>query len=588
MVGVFILSARLLLGCIHLRRLRRQTRPAPDAWQHVLERLRRELAVARPILLLESVLVGVPMTLGHLRPLILLPASALTGLSTAHLEALLAHELAHIRRYDYLANLVQSVVETLLFYHPALWWLSAQVRQERENCCDDMAAKVCGDPLLYARALTAMEALRKDLDARVQWSVRYTPALGARGAAGSSLLPRIRRVLGLPALPTRRWIPATSALAAIIVVALLLYVAACKRSEPVATPTTGAAAMTRPAAGSATPLIVRVYDIRDLLVLPDSNINAPEFDLNKITTPTGTFKSPEIVAPAERRAAAIQQISTVIQQTVDPVSWRNASGGSIREFNGQFIINQTAQNQAVIKALLDQLRDDRALQISVEARFMAIDEATYKSLSLPGTDVNGVVLSDQQLESVLRAVKDSPTASTVDTPRVTLFSGQEGYVAVTNQQNFIASYSPATQPSGHTELQPQVSTLTTGITFYMQVTASADRRCVVAKLRPQLSALNGIDRRPLPDLHAKVATGASSAFIDLPRISYTAVNTMVSIPDGRTILMGGQVITNELEAASAATSSATRPTMRRILLILVRPKILLKSLPAPAATTPQS
>ena len=98
--------------------------------------------------------------IGWLRPVILFPASALTGLSAEQLEALLAHELAHIRRYDYLVNLLQTTVETLFFYHPAVWWVSAQVRQEREHCCDDLAVAACGDVLTYARALTALEQLR--------------------------------------------------------------------------------------------------------------------------------------------------------------------------------------------------------------------------------------------------------------------------------------------------------------------------------------------------------------------------------------------------------------------------------------------
>ena len=124
----------------------------------------------------------VPIVVGWLRPVILIPASALTGLLPQQIEALLAHELAHIRRRDYLINLVQTMVETLLFYHPAMWWVSRQVRQERENCCDDMALDVCEDRLSYARVLATMEELR------------VPRSLVAAG--GSSLAARIRRILG--------------------------------------------------------------------------------------------------------------------------------------------------------------------------------------------------------------------------------------------------------------------------------------------------------------------------------------------------------------------------------------------------------
>ena len=88
-----------------------------------------------------------------------MPVSALAGLTPRQVEAILAHELAHIRRHDYVVNLLQTVVETLLFYHPAVWWLSHRIRVERENCCDDLAVSLCGDPVAYAAALAPATSL---------------------------------------------------------------------------------------------------------------------------------------------------------------------------------------------------------------------------------------------------------------------------------------------------------------------------------------------------------------------------------------------------------------------------------------------
>src|SRR5206468_7636590 len=118
------------------------------------------LGVAGAVRVLASAMARVPSTVGWHRPVILLPVSALTALTPGQIEMIVAHELAHIRRRDYLVNLMQTAIEILLFYHPAVWWLSREIRQEREHCCDDVAVAICGDPLVYARALTEIEALR--------------------------------------------------------------------------------------------------------------------------------------------------------------------------------------------------------------------------------------------------------------------------------------------------------------------------------------------------------------------------------------------------------------------------------------------
>ena len=184
--GVVALSLRLASGWLVTRQLGRVgTSSVPDACREAVARLAARLRVSRPVRVLESAVVQVPAVIGWLRPVILLPASALTGLTPLQLDALLAHELAHVRRYDYLVNVIQSVIETLLFYHPAVWWVSQQVREEREHCCDDLAVAVCGDAHFYATALLGMERLRA-----------ATPAFALAAAGrGGSLRDRIRRLV---------------------------------------------------------------------------------------------------------------------------------------------------------------------------------------------------------------------------------------------------------------------------------------------------------------------------------------------------------------------------------------------------------
>ncbi len=185
--GVMVLSLRLMSSWLWVQRMKTHgTEPARDGWQVIATRLSRRLHIGRTVTLLESMRVDVPTVIGWMRPVVLLPVSALSGLTPHQLEAILAHELAHIRRHDYLVNLLQTLVETLLFYHPAVWWLSSRIRIERENCCDDLAVSLCGDPLTYAQALADLEERRSG-----------RPEL-AMAATGGSLLQRVRRLLGAP------------------------------------------------------------------------------------------------------------------------------------------------------------------------------------------------------------------------------------------------------------------------------------------------------------------------------------------------------------------------------------------------------
>ena len=183
LLGVAFLTLRLLTGWFRVQRMKSHGATAAASLQAAVVRLSKQLHIYRPVQLLQSSRVDVPTVIGWLKPVILLPVSALSGLSHSQVEAILAHELAHIRRHDYLVNLLQALLETLLFYHPAVWWLSRRIRAERENCCDDLAVSLCGDPVAYARALADLEELRG------------APGQLAMAASGGDLLLRVRRLL---------------------------------------------------------------------------------------------------------------------------------------------------------------------------------------------------------------------------------------------------------------------------------------------------------------------------------------------------------------------------------------------------------
>jgi len=211
LVGVIALCLWHLGGWAHLQRLKRQkVNLVDESLKGKLRNLAERLKVTRPVMLMESALVQIPTVVGWFQPAILLPASALTGLSREQLEALLAHELAHIRRYDYLVNMFQTVVEILGFYHPAVWWISYTIRVERENCCDDLAISVCGDKVGYARALTSME------------EARLSQGELAVAASGGNLSRRIRRLIGTGSEKNIRFGYVPVVISILLVVALMI------------------------------------------------------------------------------------------------------------------------------------------------------------------------------------------------------------------------------------------------------------------------------------------------------------------------------------------------------------------------------
>jgi len=205
MLGVLLFLGRLNVGLMVARRMKLLATHAVSAeLQRVFAQLKMRLGIARPVRLAHSALVQVPTVIGWLRPVVLIPVGCLTGLSPVQIEAIFAHELAHIRRHDYLVSVLQSLVEAVLFYHPAVWWVSKQVRREREDCCDDLAVSVSGDSLAYAKALSLLEEHRSTY-----------PAVSL-GANGGALMMRIKRLLGYEETP------AFSQLAAMMLVAVMV------------------------------------------------------------------------------------------------------------------------------------------------------------------------------------------------------------------------------------------------------------------------------------------------------------------------------------------------------------------------------
>ncbi|OON70887.1 M56 family metallopeptidase [Hymenobacter sp. CRA2] len=217
LLGILAMMLRLLAGLAYVRRLRRYRVAAlPEAWQQRLDALCAQAGLTRPVRVLASALVSSPVVVGYVKPVVLLPLSALTGLTPRELEVILAHEVAHVLRQDYLVNLLQALVEVVFFYHPAVWFLSAALRTEREHCCDDVAARLCGDARTLAQALSSL--------AELAYAEARSPrlVLAATGPAGESeLLSRVRRLVTRPTAAPTFWESCWAAAVVLLSAALL-------------------------------------------------------------------------------------------------------------------------------------------------------------------------------------------------------------------------------------------------------------------------------------------------------------------------------------------------------------------------------
>lgn len=216
--GVSLFYCYSLAAWLAAKRLKtRGAFAAPAEWQRRLQHLAGELGLRRTIALMESCMIDVPVMMGYLRPVILLPLGVLSGLGAEQVEAILIHELAHIRRYDYLVNVMQTLVEGMLFYHPAVWWVGSVMRGEREHCCDDMVVALQGDARGYAATLARLELSRG--------AVRE-PALAA---TGGNLMRRIHRLMQQQEGPR---VAAPLISAAVLLATATLVVAAWQTQTP--------------------------------------------------------------------------------------------------------------------------------------------------------------------------------------------------------------------------------------------------------------------------------------------------------------------------------------------------------------------
>ncbi len=395
--GVLLFSLRLIWASRQVSALRRHANPAEGFILAMVSGLGERLRLTRPVRVLVSAAADCPSVVGWFKPALLLPAATVAGLTPQQLEAVLAHELAHILRYDYLVNMLQTVVETLLFYHPAVWWASARIRQERELCCDDVAVESCGDAICYARALTRLERLRVN-----------APAM-TLSSAGGPLMYRIQRLTGDPrgqgalSKPPAK-LPGILALSLGLVCFAFNMQRAHGQEHPAPAP--------QPAAHDdimASDDGVRV-DLRGAAIIHRDDVEYPEAALEKHVQGTVTIEATldaegavsdarVLSGPSELRKAALQ---SVLQWHFKP----DAAAGDTRQVAIDFAM------PAEGRALLEAQREQNSVDLLVRKELAAqMAEQARKLQGIGSIDASKLEAEAKQLRDMMKKQSADLTSS---------------------------------------------------------------------------------------------------------------------------------------------------------------------------------
>lgn len=341
LIGVLVFSVRFGANYLFLNYLRYEANQLADAhWRNKLQTLKNQMGITKAVQLLESAIVKAPMTFGHFKPVILVPLGMLASLPPNQVEALLLHELAHIRRHDFLINLLVGVLETLLFYHPAIWWLTARLRELREECCDDLVVAQGTPHIAYVESLLAISQTSK-----IQLAMNATNS-------SSHFSVRIRRLL-LPETPPQLPRPAVSVLVAILFIVTTAFGSLFAQENLVVS--VAADRMNVLYIGVDNPITVAVAGISN------DNIQVSSEDLTVLPQSDGKYilqaaKPGEVKVQVESQGKLLKEVVFRVKRVPDPV-------GVVGRKNGGTVMAYELQEQKEMIALLENFDFDAYCEI---------------------------------------------------------------------------------------------------------------------------------------------------------------------------------------------------------------------------------
>ncbi|HUU20799.1 MAG TPA: M56 family metallopeptidase [Sedimentisphaerales bacterium] len=537
LIGVLALSLWHLGGWTQLQRLkRRMVKQVDDTLHTKLKVLAQRLRVKQTVQLVESALVQIPTVVGWLRPVILLPASALTGLTSEQLEAILAHELAHIKRFDYLVNILQTVVEILGFYHPAVWWVSHKIRSERENCCDDLAVSISGDRICYARALTSMEEIRAG---HGQLAV---------AASGGNLFRRIYRLLGKDSAQKTSfsWIPAVTAILLILALVIPTALALTNKSNPQQVePKTNVLLEDKQTVsadklkwlGLAVALYVKDHDDnlpQNLQQLKPYIQNEQDFDwLLDNAEYFGRGKS------AQRNAAFI-----LIAYDKSLFIETDATNVLFLDFSVRFL--ETKQ--------LEKLGIKRA-EFLIETQFLAVGKDFFLSIGLnadspdeakdllilkskilaasDGSKTQSLIIDDTEVNLLLQAVQAHKDSQVLAAPQILTHEGKTAKIIIPDIETYyVSGYNEPNQPSDKPE--PKIDKVEEGISLLVKPKLTPNKNIDI-EFELEITKVTGFEERKYKGKYP----------YKLPSRQAITQATRYIARNGQTLLFGGHKIADK-------------------------------------------
>lgn len=369
-VGVGCLGTRFLLQWRRARRLAVQHTSRPDdCWCRVFDAMKRDFGVGRAVRLLQSTATDTPMVVGCLAPVVLIPVSAVTGLTPEQIRAVLAHELAHIRRHDHWANLAQVIIETLLFFHPAVWWLSRRVRLEREHCCDDDAINAIDRPKAFAEALARLE------------SMRHTHTKAALAANGGSLMHRITRILNTDR-PAQTRLPGWRALTALAAGTVITAAGMAHSATRVATDDDRVLEAIRQLAAAGAPQ-EQVRNLYDMLVAPNSEAERKlraEFDKANAEMRAAIESGVLSEADAQRKLDHIAQRINEHRDTIFAMEVLGLSKGEAHLASVRRTLERQVAEGLLTRDQADQKLADIAAKIDAREEYVVYVETTARAI----------------------------------------------------------------------------------------------------------------------------------------------------------------------------------------------------------------